>query len=47
MNKSVEISVALIFKRIGFDWLGPCRNDILFNQRNKEPFYKYFELPWW
>ncbi|MEC8086167.1 MAG: thiamine phosphate synthase [Pseudomonadota bacterium] len=45
MNQSVEISVALIFKRIGFDWLGPCRNDILFIQRNKEPFYKYFELP--
>ena len=45
MNQSVEISVALIFKRIGFDWLGPCRNDILFIQRDKEPFYKYFELP--
>ena len=45
MNKSVEISVALIFKRVGFDWLGPCRNNILFIQRNKEPFYKYFELP--
>ena len=45
MNQSVEISVALIFKRIGFDWLGPCRNDILFIQRDKEPFYNYFELP--
>ena len=45
MAQSVEISVALIFKRIGFDWLGPCRNDILFIERDKEPFNKYFELP--
>ena len=45
MKKHINISVALIYRRIGFDWLGPCRNDILFIQREKEPFNKYFELP--
>ena len=45
MNQHIEISVGLIYRRIGFDWLGPCKNDILFIQREKEPFDKYFELP--
>ena len=45
MNKIIEISVGMIYRRIGFDWMGPCRQEILFVLRNKKPFKEYFELP--